>query len=176
MKRLIDVSEEKGFTLIELMAILVIIGVMASVAVKKYTNISISAELRAIDVGISELNSRETLTWANLIINQGNYPGDEAIWAMMTTSPTRHRFQLPLGQRTGQRHRGATLLRQSDHFADPGSVHAAGRCKMAQVRNVIMFHNCNGFCQFGFTFLPARFLPPLYIKSTSSVLSTGSRF
>ncbi|MGD8722101.1 MAG: prepilin-type N-terminal cleavage/methylation domain-containing protein [Desulfobacterales bacterium] len=85
MKRLIDVSEENGFTLIELMAVLVIIGVMTSVAVKKYTNISISAELRAIDVGISELNSRETLTWANLIINQGNYPGDEAIWAMMTT-------------------------------------------------------------------------------------------
>ena len=85
MERLIDVSEEKGFTLIELMAVLVIIGVMTSVAVKKYTNISISAELRAIDVGISELNSRETLTWANLIINQGKYPGDEAIWTMMTT-------------------------------------------------------------------------------------------
>ena len=85
MKRPIDVSEEKGFTLIELMAMLVIIGVMTSVAVKKYNNISISAELRAIDAGISELNSRETLTWANLIINQGNYPGDEAIWSMMTT-------------------------------------------------------------------------------------------
>lgn len=84
MKRLIDVSEEKGFTLIELMAMLVIIGVMASVAVKKYNNISTSAELRAIEVGISELNSRETLTWANLIINQGKYPGDDAIWAMMT--------------------------------------------------------------------------------------------
>ncbi|MGD8970798.1 MAG: prepilin-type N-terminal cleavage/methylation domain-containing protein [Desulfobacterales bacterium] len=86
MKRLIDVSEEKGFTLIELMAMLVIIGVMASVAVKKYSNISTSAELRAIEVGISELNSRETLTWANLIINQGRYPGDEAIWAMMIAS------------------------------------------------------------------------------------------
>jgi prepilin-type N-terminal cleavage/methylation domain-containing protein len=85
MKKLIDVSEEKGFTLIELMAMLVIIGVMTSVAVKKYNNISISAELRAIEAGISELNSRETLTWANLIINQGNYPGDDSIWAMMTT-------------------------------------------------------------------------------------------
>ena len=84
MKRLIDVSEEKGFTLIELMAMLVIIGVMTSVAVMKYTNISISAELSAIDAGISELNTRETLTWANLIINQGKYPGDEAIWTMMT--------------------------------------------------------------------------------------------
>ena len=84
MKRLIDVSEEKGFTLIELMAMLVIIGVMTSVIVKKYTNISISAELSAIDAGISELNTRETLTWANLIINQGKYPGDEAIWTTMT--------------------------------------------------------------------------------------------
>lgn len=84
--RLIDVSEEKGFTLIELMAMLVIIGVMTSVVAKKYNNISASAELRAIEAGISELNSRETLTWANLIINQGNYPGDEAIWAVMTAS------------------------------------------------------------------------------------------
>ena len=51
--RLIDVSEEKGFTLIELMAMMVIIGVLASVAVKKYNNINISAELRAIEAGIS---------------------------------------------------------------------------------------------------------------------------
>jgi type IV pilus assembly protein PilA len=86
MKRLIDVSEQKGFTLIELMAMLVIIGVVVSVAVKKYNTISTSAELRAIEAGISELNSRETLTWANLIINQGKYPGDDAIWAMMTAS------------------------------------------------------------------------------------------
>jgi prepilin-type N-terminal cleavage/methylation domain-containing protein len=86
MKRLINVSEEKGFTLIELMAMLVIIGVLTSVTVKKYTNISTSAELRAIDAGISELNTRETLTWANLIINQGKYPGDDAIWTTMTDS------------------------------------------------------------------------------------------
>lgn len=85
MNRVLTLSEEKGFTLIELMAMMVIIGVLASVAVKKYTNINNSAELRAIEAGISELNSRETLTWANLIIAQGKYPGDEAIWAMMTT-------------------------------------------------------------------------------------------
>ena len=85
MNRVLTLSEEKGFTLIELMAMMVIIGVLASVAVKKYTNINNSAELRAIEAGISELNSRETLTWANLIIAQGKYPGDEAIWSMMTT-------------------------------------------------------------------------------------------
>ncbi|MFZ0133604.1 MAG: prepilin-type N-terminal cleavage/methylation domain-containing protein [Desulfobacterales bacterium] len=78
-------SEEKGFTLIELMAMLVIIGVLSSVAIKKYSFISASAELRAIDAGISELNTRETLTWANLIIAQGNYPGDDAVWDKMKT-------------------------------------------------------------------------------------------
>ncbi|MFZ0726132.1 MAG: prepilin-type N-terminal cleavage/methylation domain-containing protein [Desulfobacterales bacterium] len=82
---MLNISEEKGFTLIELMAVLVIMGVLFSVAVKKYSNISVSAELRAIDMGISELNTRETLTWANLIIGQGNYPGDEVVWAAMTT-------------------------------------------------------------------------------------------
>lgn len=85
MNRVLTLSEEKGFTLIELMAMMVIIGVLSSVAVKKYTNINNSAELRAIEAGISELNSRETLTWANLIIAQGKYPGDEAIWSLMTT-------------------------------------------------------------------------------------------
>lgn len=85
MKRVLTSSKEKGFTLIELMAMMVIIGVLTSVAVKKYTTINRSAELRAIEAGISELNTRETLTWANLIIAQGRYPGDEAIWAMMTS-------------------------------------------------------------------------------------------
>ena len=66
------------------MATLVIFGVVSSVAIKKYANISVSAELRALDVGISELNTRETLTWANLIIAQGNFPGDEVVWTVMT--------------------------------------------------------------------------------------------
>ncbi len=77
------ISKESGFTLIELMAILVIIGVIASVAVKKYTNISTHAEKRAILAGIAELNARETLFWANHLIANGGYSGDDPIWLLM---------------------------------------------------------------------------------------------
>ena len=76
-------SKESGFTLIELMAMLVIIGVIASVAVKKYTNISTHAEKRAILAGIAELNARETLFWANNLIANGGYSGDDPIWLLM---------------------------------------------------------------------------------------------
>jgi prepilin-type N-terminal cleavage/methylation domain-containing protein len=79
-------SQESGFTLIELMAMMVIIGVIASVAVKKYTNLSTHAEKRAILAGITELNVRETLFWANHLIANGGYGGDDPIWSLMVTN------------------------------------------------------------------------------------------
>ena len=78
-------AKESGFTLIELMAMLVILGVVLSVAVKKYTNISTHAEKRAILAGITELNVRETLFWANHLIANGGYTGDDPVWTMMDT-------------------------------------------------------------------------------------------
>ena len=79
-------SKDDGFTLIELMAMLVIIGVIASVAVKKYTNISTHAEKRAILAGIAELNARETLFWANHLIANGGYSGDDSVWSLVVTN------------------------------------------------------------------------------------------
>lgn len=67
------------------MAMLVILGVVMSVVVKKYTNISTHAEKRAILAGITELNVRETLFWANHLIANGGYAGDDPVWTMMDT-------------------------------------------------------------------------------------------
>lgn len=80
---MLKMSKESGFTLIELMAVLVIMGVIASVAVKKYTNITTHAEKRAILAGVAELNSRETLFWANHLIASGGYGGDDPVWSQM---------------------------------------------------------------------------------------------
>jgi len=82
----LKMSKESGFSLIELMAMLVIIGVIASVAVKKYTNLSTHAEKRAILAGITELNVRETLFWANHLIANGGYGGDDPFWSLMVMS------------------------------------------------------------------------------------------
>lgn len=79
------IPNQAGFTLIEIMAVLVIISVLASVATKKYIDITDLAEDRAISAGITELNSRETLTWINQKFAPGGYTNDGDIWTAMNT-------------------------------------------------------------------------------------------
>ena len=75
----------KGFTLIELTAVIVIVGVMFAVARKHYIDIEQSASYTAISAGLTELNSRENLTWVKLKINN-DYIDDPALFGMVDTS------------------------------------------------------------------------------------------
>ena len=79
-------KNKQGFTLIEILAVLVIMGVMSSVAVHKINNISGTAEFRAIETGIAELNAREMLYWTNAKFAPGGWGGnggDAGVWAVM---------------------------------------------------------------------------------------------
>ena len=86
MRKILPGSDQKGFTLIETMAVLVIFGVLFSVAIKKYNNITVVANFRALDAGITELNSRETLTWTNQMFATLGAIDDNAVWAAMSTN------------------------------------------------------------------------------------------
>ena len=80
------IKNKQGFTLIEIIAVLVIMGVMASVAVSKINDISGTAELRALETGISELNAREMLYWTNAKFLPGGWSAngsDGGVWAVM---------------------------------------------------------------------------------------------
>ena len=80
------IKNKQGFTLIEIMAVLVIMGVMASVAVSKINDISGTAEFRALETGISELNAREMLYWTNAKFLPRGWSGngsDGGVWAVM---------------------------------------------------------------------------------------------
>ena len=71
------------------MAVLVIMGVMASVAVIKINDISGTAELRALESGLSALNAREMLYWTNAKFAVGSWSGnggDIAVWAAMVVN------------------------------------------------------------------------------------------
>lgn len=73
------IKNRQGFTLIEIMAVLVIMGVMASVAVSKINDISGTAELRALDTGIAELNAREMLYWTNAKFSPSGWNSDDDV-------------------------------------------------------------------------------------------------
>lgn len=73
-------SREAGFTLVEIVATLIILGLLAAVAVPKFIELDEHASKRAIDAGIAELNSRETLTWTVIKTTSGGWQSDADVF------------------------------------------------------------------------------------------------
>lgn len=80
------IAGEQGFTLLELIAVLVILSVLAAIAIPRYLSIDESARQRAIDAGIAELNGRETLTWSNIKITSTGYLDDATLFPQVHTT------------------------------------------------------------------------------------------
>jgi prepilin-type N-terminal cleavage/methylation domain-containing protein len=78
-------NNAKGFTLIELIAVMVILGVMASVGVKKFNFISDTASDRALGEVIKELNVRETVSWTKIKWANTGWTNDADLFAAMDT-------------------------------------------------------------------------------------------
>lgn len=67
-------QRQKGFTLIEIIAVIVLLGVLAAVLVPKFTNLTADARKQALMQAIAEGQARVNAAAARFILSVGSVP------------------------------------------------------------------------------------------------------
>ena len=72
-----------GLTLVEIIAVMVILGILAALVVPRFIDLESGAKQKALDAAIGELNGREDLTWAGQKISGSGYIDDAKVHLAM---------------------------------------------------------------------------------------------
>ena len=78
-------SDHKGFTLVEIIAVLVILSVLSAIVVPRFINLDVNAKIRGLEYGVAELNGRESLSWANIKLSDSGWINDAQVWSILNT-------------------------------------------------------------------------------------------
>jgi MSHA pilin protein MshA len=69
-------KNQQGFTLVEIIAVLVILGILSAVAVPKFVDLQKDAEEKAIQGALAAAASNVTLTYSQFLLQNGKKPTD----------------------------------------------------------------------------------------------------
>ena len=81
----IHLGNQSGFTLLEMMCILVIVGMIFSITIHRFNILSDTAYQKALYSGIQELNIRETLIWYDFKISMDGWENDDEVFSRLDT-------------------------------------------------------------------------------------------
>jgi prepilin-type N-terminal cleavage/methylation domain-containing protein len=73
----------KGYTFIEIIAVLIILAILASIVVIKYDGLNRGAKDTALKLAISELNEIEKLSWGQVKVSTDGWVDDSTLFNLI---------------------------------------------------------------------------------------------
>ncbi len=106
-----DLRGQNGFTLLEIMSVLVILGVLFSVTIHRFTALSDTAYQKALESAEHELNIRETLIWFDVKMSTAGWQSDDDVFGLLDTLlGARYYWDPPAAKIGGSLHFGPSSI------------------------------------------------------------------
>jgi prepilin-type N-terminal cleavage/methylation domain-containing protein len=81
----VAITGVSGFTLIEIIAVLVILSLLGALTIPRFVDLDQNASRQALSSAVSQLNSHEMLTWAHAKSSDAGWVDDAHLFSQLNT-------------------------------------------------------------------------------------------